>query len=220
MSRIFEYEVDGKVLSSDDELIDGRQVRSAARLTPPSDFVLIRTDGGLAQSVGLEEQVRLTAGKRAVFQSFAGDHINTLTFDERGWEWGSDVIAEADIRRIGEVPDDHELFLDSDHDRAIARDGKVPIGKDGVERIRSRKIKPRLVTILVNARPREVEPGPISFEQLIVLAFPEPPTGPQVSFTVSFRKGPPKRPEGSLLAGQSVNVVQGMTFHVTATDKS
>src|SRR3546814_7377380 len=60
----------------------------------------------------------------------------------------------------------------------------------------------------------------ISFEELVALAFPQPPTGPQVCFTVSYRKGPPPRPEGSLLPGQSVHVIEGMTFHVTATDKS
>lgn len=220
MSHLLEYEVDGTVLTTADDLIDGRQVRVSASLTPASEHVLIRTDGGLAQSIGLEEPVQLSRGKRAILRSFATDHVNTLTVDERGWEWGADSISEADIRRIGDVADDHELYLDSDHDQPIPRDGSVTLGGGGVERVRSRKIKHRLVTILVNARAREVEPGPISFEQLIALAFPEPPTGPQVSFTVSFRKGPPKRPEGSLLAGHSVNVVQGMTFHVTATDKS
>lgn len=220
MSKVLEYEVDGTVITTGDDLIEGSQVREAANLAPASDYVLIRTDRGLAQSIGLEEPVQLLRGKRAIFQSFTTDHLNTLTVDERGWEWGADSIAEADIRRIGHVADDHELYLDSDHDRPIPRDGSVALAGGGVERVRSRKIKPRLVTILVNARAREVEPGPISFEQLIALAFPEPPTGPQVSFTVSFRKGPPKRLEGSLLAGQSVNVVQGMTFHVTATDKS
>lgn len=220
MPHVLEYEVDGAVLTTDDDLIDGRQVRESAKLAPASEHVLIRTDGGIAQSIGLEEQVHLSRGKRAVFRSFQTDHVNTLTVDERGWEWGADSIAEADIRLIGQVADDHELYLDSDHDQPIPRDGSVELAGRGVERVRSRRIKPRLVTILVNARAREVEPGPISFEQLVALAFPEPPTGPQVSFTVSFRKGPPKRPEGSLLAGQSVNVVQGMTFHVTATDKS
>jgi hypothetical protein len=220
VSHVLQYEVDGTVITTGDDTIDGRQIREAANLAPASEHVLIRTDGGLAQSIGLEEPVKLSRQKRTVFQSFETDHVNTLTVDERGWEWGEDSIAEADIRRIGHVADDHELYLDSDHDRPIPRDGSVALAGGGVERVRTRKIRPRLVTILVNARAREVEPVPISFEQLIALAFPEPPTGPQVSFTVSFRKGPPKRPEGSLLSGQFVNVVQGMTFHVTATDKS
>lgn len=76
------------------------------------------------------------------------------------------------------------------------------------------------ITIRVNSRKREVDSGLVSFEELIALAFQPPPSGPNVSFTVSWRKGPAERPEGSLVSGQSVQVVKGMTFHVTATDKS
>lgn len=220
MTKPFEYEVNGSVFGTDDALIDGREVRTSARLIPPSDFVLVRTDGGIAQSVGLEEPVHFEHGTRAVFRTFEADHINTFTVEERGWEWGADEIGEEDIRTIAGIPKDHELFLDSDHDRPIPRGSSVRLSGAGVEHVRSRKAAPKKVHILVNAREREVEPGTITFEQLIVLAFPTPPTGPQVSFTVSYRKGPPPRPEGSLLPGQSVHVIDGMTFHVTATDKS
>lgn len=78
----------------------------------------------------------------------------------------------------------------------------------------------KVIEIFVNARRREVQPGNIRFEELIELAFPNPPSGPNVAFTVSWRKGPRNKPEGSLLPGQSVHVVEGMTFNVTATDKS
>lgn len=220
MSKSYEYEVDGSVIHADDDLIDGREIRTSARLVPPSAFVLIRTDGGIAQSVGLEEQVQLEKGERPVFRSFASDHVNTLTVDELGWEWGADEIAEADIREIGRVPADHELFLDSDADRPIPAGGSVPLAGNGVEHIRSRESAPRLITIRVNSRKRQVQPGTISFEELIKLAFETPPSGPNVAFTVSYRKGPPPRPEGSLLPGQSVHVIEGMVFHVTATDKS
>jgi len=145
MSNVLEYEVDGSVFRTEDDLIDGRVVRTTAGLNPASAHVLIRTDGGIAQSVGLEEQVRLVPGQRAVFQSFESDHVNSLTVEERGWEWGADEIAEADIRRIGRVPDDHELYLDSDHDKPIPRSGSVRLARHGVEQIRSRKAPPRMV---------------------------------------------------------------------------
>jgi hypothetical protein len=80
--------------------------------------------------------------------------------------------------------------------------------------------KSHTISILINARKRQVRPGNISFEELIALAFETPPSGPQVSFTVSYRNGPRPRPEGSLLPGQSVHIIEGMTFNVTATDKS
>lgn len=220
MSKAIEYEVDGSVLATDDDLIDGRIARVSAGRTPPSAFVMIRIDGGLAQSIGLEEQIRLERGTRARFRTFETDHVNTLTVNERGWEWGADEIQEADIRVIGRIENDHDLFLDSEGDKPIPDGGTVRLSGRGVERIVSRKRQPKTVTIVINARKREVEPGKISFEHLISLAFPVPPTGPNVAFTVSWRKGPPNKPEGSLLPGQSVHVVEGMTFNVTATDKS
>lgn len=220
MSKCLEYEVDGSVIRTADENMDGREVRSSANLFPPSSFVLIRTDGGFAASFGLEERVEFREGDRPVFRSFEADHLNMLTVDERGWEWGADSIAEQDIRLIGRIPEDHDLFLDSDGDRPIPRGGSVNLAGGGVERVRSRKAQPALIGIIVNGRPREVKPGEIGFEELIGLAFPTPPTGPNVSFTVSYRKGPPARPEGSILPGQSVHVIEGMTFNVSATDKS
>lgn len=220
MSGHLEYEVDGSVFRTDDAVVNGRMVRTSAGLSPASAYVLVRTDEGFAASVGLEDDVRLHKAHRTAFTSFESDHVNTLTVDERGWEWGADEIAEPDIRRIARIADDHELYLDSDHDRPIPAGGSVRLAGHGVEHVRSRQAQPRLVTILVNGRKREVEPGRISFEELIALAFPAPPTGAQVSFTVSYRKGPATHPEGSLLPNQSVHVVEGMTFHVTATDKS
>lgn len=220
MSKCLEYEVDGSVIQTADEILDGREVRASARLVPPSSYVLIRTDGGLAESLSLEEQVRLQGGERAMFRSFEADHVNMLTVNGRGWEWGADEIAEQDIRVIGRIPEDQDLFLDSDADRPIPRGGSINLEGGGVEQVRSRKSQPKLIRVVVNGRPREVKPGEISFEQLILLAFPTPPSGPQVSFTVSYRKGPASRPEGSLLPGQSVHVIEGMTFNVSATDKS
>lgn len=220
MPKLFEYEVDGSVIRAADDLIDGREVRTSAGLNPASTYVLIRTDRGFAQSVGLEDEVRLSEGERPIFRSFESDHVNTLTVNERGWEWGADEIAEEDIRIIGRVPEGHELILDSDRDRPIELGGMVRLDGDDVERVRSREAGPETLKILVNARKREVEAGSISFEELIRLAFPTPPSGPNIAFTVSYRKGPASRPEGSLLPGQSVELVKGMVFHVTATDKS
>lgn len=220
MPKKFEYEVDGRSVSTDDRLVYGREVRTSAGLDPASDYVLVRTDGGYARSVGLEEEVRFEKGERPVFRSFRSDRVSTFTVDERGWEWGADAIAEPDIRAIAGIGDAEVLVLDSDGDRPIERGSELPLSPEGVERVRSERRPPTKVTIRVNSRRREVEPGAISFEQLVALAFQSPPSGPNVAFTVSWRKGPADRPEGSLVSGQSVDVVEGMTFHFTATDKS
>src|SRR3546814_2362998 len=89
-----------------------------------SAFALVRTDEGIGQAIGLEEEVRLAPGATARFQAFESDRIFTFTVDERGWEWGTDEIAEAEIRRIAAIPDHRELFLDSDQDQPIPHGGK------------------------------------------------------------------------------------------------
>jgi hypothetical protein len=72
--------------------------------------------------------------------------------------------------------------------------------------------------IIVNGRPRRVDATQLNFEQVTEIAFPGG-GGPNVMFTVTFRKGDPKK-EGSLLAGQTVAIVNGMIFDVVRTDKS
>jgi len=72
--------------------------------------------------------------------------------------------------------------------------------------------------IIVNGRPRRVDGSSLSFEEVTELAFPGG-GGPNIVFTVTFRKGDPRK-EGSLLPGQSVPIVNGMVFDVTRTDKS
>ena len=80
--------------------------------------------------------------------------------------------------------------------------------------------KDKLTTIIVNARPHEVEGKEIGFAAVVALAFPAGPVGPNVTYTVTYRKAEGQKPEGSLVDGQSAKIKEGTTFNVTATDKS
>jgi len=60
----------------------------------------------------------------------------------------------------------------------------------------------------------------ITFDQVVALAFPNPPTGDGVQFTVQFTRGEGNKPTGTLVEGQSVKVKDGMEFDVTSTNRS
>ncbi|AEA26492.1 hypothetical protein Psed_4332 [Pseudonocardia dioxanivorans CB1190] len=79
---------------------------------------------------------------------------------------------------------------------------------------------PREMTIVINARERTVTDKELTFEQLVAMAYPSAPTGENVMFTISFRRGHGNKPEGSLLTGETVKIKDGMVFVVSATDKS
>jgi hypothetical protein len=76
------------------------------------------------------------------------------------------------------------------------------------------------VTIIVNAREKKWSEKEISFQQVVKLAFPTPPPGENIVYTVTYRKGEGQKPEGTLTEGEFVKVKHGMIFNVTATDKS
>jgi hypothetical protein len=75
-------------------------------------------------------------------------------------------------------------------------------------------------TVIVNGRQKIVTTKELSFAQLVALGFDNPPTGPNILFTITYRRGEGNKPEGTLLEGETVKVKDGMVFNVIATDKS
>jgi Multiubiquitin len=75
-------------------------------------------------------------------------------------------------------------------------------------------------TISVNGRPKEVSNNELSFEDIVKLAFPNPPSGGNIVFTVTFRGANEDPSQGTLVAGETVEIKDGTKFDVTATDKS
>jgi len=79
---------------------------------------------------------------------------------------------------------------------------------------------PKVYTIIVNGRKKEVSTKTLSFDQVVALAYNPVPVGPNVQFSVTYRKGPRKNPEGTLTEGETVRIKDGMIFDVSETNKS
>jgi len=79
--------------------------------------------------------------------------------------------------------------------------------------------KDKIITIVVNAKSREVAGKEITFEQVVDLANLGP-RGENIVFTVTYKRGHGDKPEGSMVEGDVIKVKDGMLFHVTRTDKS
>jgi len=78
----------------------------------------------------------------------------------------------------------------------------------------------KTVTIIVNGQPKKVpKKEEITFKEVVDLAYDNnPPSGPDVVITVTYKEGEHKK--GSLVEGQSVKVKDDMVFNVSATNKS
>lgn len=76
----------------------------------------------------------------------------------------------------------------------------------------------KLVTIIVNTKKYDVPKGKVCFDKVVALS--GLPGGEGVTFTVTYRKGEDKKPDGSLVEGECVEAKDGMVFNVTRTNKS
>ena len=75
-------------------------------------------------------------------------------------------------------------------------------------------------TIVVNGREKTVRATELGEDDLVALAYENPPTGELICFTITYRRGQGNKPEGTLDEGDTVKLKEGMIFNVTATDKS
>ena len=82
------------------------------------------------------------------------------------------------------------------------------------------------VKIIVNAREKVIPVGELSvngeltFTQAVNLAYDQQPSGPDIVFTVSYRDGAGRPPEGRLVEGRGTKIQDGTVFIVSFTDRS
>lgn len=111
-----------------------------------------------------------------------------------------------------------ELFREAtgdNEDELIPRsDTLVHLSQD--EHFYSQKV----FAIVVNARPHEVAQRHLGYAEAVALAFPGSVAGPDIIYTVIYRKGPHPNPKGTLMPGETVAIKDGMTFNVTQTNRS
>ena len=148
-------------------------------------------------------------------------HHDTVTIHVDQRRFGSpNPTTGADLYALGAVEPGFVLYRD-----ATGPDEDEPIG-NGSEEVRLKNGDhfhtgpPKTYTVYVNGQPKVVTTKTVTFSALVDLAFPTPPTGSNILYTISYEDGPSANLEGALQAGGSVKVKNGMIFNVTATDQS
>jgi hypothetical protein len=148
----------------------------------------------------------------------AGKHREVrIHIDRQPYESPTPTTGAA-LYALGGIGPHRELFREvggNHEDEPVARDD-VHIVLEQDQHFYSEKD----FTIIVNAREKVVTDTGLTFDQVVALAFDTPPSGPNIMFTITYRKGPHANPKGSLLEGGDVKIKDGMIFSVTPTDKS
>ncbi|MBT4710634.1 MAG: hypothetical protein HOB82_03795 [Alphaproteobacteria bacterium] len=79
----------------------------------------------------------------------------------------------------------------------------------------------KTVTIIVEGAQHEWGKGnEISHAEVVTLEVPDYPEHPEITYSVTYKKGPGNKKDGVLPKGASVKVKEGMVFNVSETGQS
>jgi hypothetical protein len=79
--------------------------------------------------------------------------------------------------------------------------------------------KGHTITIIINGHSATVTQNKLTFEELVALS--GLPAGPDVAFSIIYRRGHGNKPSGSMVqGGEPVKVKEGMVFNVSSTTRS
>lgn len=144
-------------------------------------------------------------------------HIDDKPFDLPSCITGASLYALCSVDN-----EEFELYREGDddlEDTAIPNDdSEIQLAADS--RFRTGRCRDRVFRIIVNAERKKVSKRVLTFDEVVRLAFPNPPSGPYIVFTVTFKRAAGPTSSGSLLPGDSVKIKNGTIFSVTVTDKS
>ena len=136
------------------------------------------------------------------------------------FEWKNQYISGLEIRNLSKIPKEDEIFLSIKkpwEDELISDESKVDLARPEIEHFYS---KPKSLIIIVNGTRKTWDKQKISFFEVIILAFGKYDENPDILYTVGYEDGPNENPQGTMLKGQQVVVINKMIFHASATNKS
>lgn len=158
-------------------------------------------------------------------KNLASEHerrVLHLTINGKQYEWHQQYITGAEIRRLGNISKEDEIFLAIKkpwEDEPIPDDKQVNLARPEIEHFYS-KSKHYKITLIVNGKPKSWIERVITFEQVVVLAFGNYDPNPNKVYTVTYDRGSHENPEGTMVKGDKVLTKDKMIFNVTCTDKS
>lgn len=151
-----------------------------------------------------------------------GKAVLHFTLNEKRYEWHKEYITGAELRKLGNIPAEDEIFLAIKKpwkDEPIPDSKEVNLARPEVEHFYS-KDKHFKVVLMVNLEAKPWTEKTITFEQVVVLAYGSYNNNADKGYTVTYDKGPHQNPEGTMVKGERVFVKDKMIFNVYPTGQS
>jgi hypothetical protein len=210
--------IEGKEYETREQYVTGTELKQLAGI--PLDTELFLSISKPYEDELIENDTRVNLARPETECFFVKRKLQ-FTINGAPFIWYKQFISGIQVRGLGDVPREDELYLDLPDgwkDDFIEDDEIVDLARPGVEHFIS-KPKPAEFVIIVNGREKIWNKRQISFEEVVSIAFPNV-NYETSAYTVIYSGGPKQNPKGSMVKGDTVYVTNKMNFNVTATNQS
>jgi hypothetical protein len=205
----------------EDPVPTGRQILELAGALPTREHIVFQMlQSGLLEELRDDETTDLRKGGAERFIVFKSDRTFRFELNDRRFDWGAAEISGIVLKKLADVDSGtHSVWLDvpQGDDRKIADDAAASLAASKTEQFYTSRNE---IMLIVNLKEEPWGARRITYEQVTLLAFSNPPPGIVITYTVEYEGGPKSNPEGSMTMGDSVKVKDGMVFSVTETGRS
>jgi hypothetical protein len=217
------YDLNFRHLIVRDPVPLGCQILESAGLDPQKGFSLYAIlPNGDFEDVRLDEPFDLRGRGAERFVTFDTDRTFKLTLNNHQLVWGTPSIAGSALYTLANANAEEAVFREvrGGTDHLVEPSDTIDLTAAGIEQFITAPKPPQTYEITVNARPRIVNAKRVTFEQVVLLAFPGA-HAPNIVFSMTYRHAASAPHAGELAAGGSVEVKkQGTIFNVTSCVQS
>ena len=217
-SRVpLKFVIEGKEFETFDQYKTGAELKQLAGI--PLDTELFLSISRPYNDELIENEARVNLARPETEYFFVKKKLH-FTINGVHYTWYKQFIRGIQIRELGNIPREDELYLDLPDgwkDDFIEDDEIVDLARPGVEHFISRA-KIQGVEIIVNQSRKKYDKPQISFEEVVRLANGN--YDPNRGYTVKYSDGPKENPKGLMSKGTEVFVKHNMNFNVRSNPQS
>lgn len=165
----FKFKVNGQPFNTEDGRPSGHGILNRANLRPVEEYLLLyRKPSGELEEIGLEETVDVERDGIEEFFAFHSDRFFYFTLDGRRYPWGEAKPSTGQLRGIGQVGPDREIWQErkGEPDVKLDEDGHAKLNGDGVEAFYTKPREPELVCVELDGEPKQIKAGDYTTETL------------------------------------------------------
>lgn len=203
-SRVpLKFVIEGKEFETFDQYKTGAELKQLAGI--PLDTELFLSISRPYNDELIENEARVNLARPETEYFFVKKKLH-FTINGVHYTWYKQFIRGIQIRELGNIPREDELYLDLPDgwkDDFIEDDEIVDLARPGVEHFISRA-KIQGVEIIVNQSRKKYDKPQISFEEVVRLA--NGSYDPNRGYTVKYSDGPKENPKGLMSKGTEVFV--------------